>query len=140
MGIEGADAVGPQQADPVLSGNLEAASLERRAIRPRLAEACRDNDRRVDAARRARLDGLRCGLRRDDEDRQVDGVGNLGEIRVQQTLEKRSLFLADEVDRACVSALDEVARHAVAKLFWRGGCADDDNAARGEEGSEGIRH
>ena len=117
--------------------NIHALLFKRRTLRAYFTEACRDDDGGFDSAAGALFDGLRCDLRRHDEDRQIHGIGDLRQAGVQLTLEELSLSLADEVDRARVSAGDEVARRAVAEFFRRGGCADNNDAFGLKEGKQG---
>jgi hypothetical protein len=83
---------------------------------------------------------LRCNFRWNDQDGELDRVRHLAYIRMQLPPKQFARFLADEVDRSLVSALDEVAGNAVAQFFRGAGCAHDHDAERLKEGNQGIFH
>ena len=102
--------------------------FERRALSPRLAKPRRDDHRGFDTALTAVFDGFGRGVRRDHQDGKIHNVRHLVQIRVQRMPEQFARVMADEMDRTLISALDEVARHAVAEFFRRCGCTDDNDA------------
>ena len=115
--IQAADAVGPHHADAVLMCDFQAAGFERGALWPGLAKPGCDHDGCTDAALTAGLQRFGRGRRGHDQDRQIDRVGHLRQIRVQRTVEQRACLLADEVNRTLVTAINQVAGCAVAQLF-----------------------
>ena len=132
-----ADAIGTEQTDAMCARDLETLLFERRAFRADFTEPASDNDCGFDPALTAIFDGFGRCIRRDNENRKVNGIRDFAQTRVDRTPEQLALFLADEMDRAPISAGDEVARHAVTEFFRRGGCADDNDAFGIEEGGEG---
>ena len=138
--VQQADAVRPEDADLVLARDSQNLIFERRACWTDLAESARHDDRGADAARAAVRQRGGHGRGRDDQHRQIHGVGDLGQRRAHRETHQRPAFGVDEMDRAFILTLDQVARHAVAELGRVCGCADDGDAARGEEGEEGFSH
>ncbi len=105
-GDECADAIRPKQTNAVFLRDLDALLFERRAFGADFTKPGRDNDRGFDPAPAAVFDGLRRGLRRDDENREVNGIRHILQIRVKRMPEQFPAFLADKVNRAFVSALN----------------------------------
>ena len=116
--IDKAGGVGAQQADVVSVRDVHAFLFERGTLFAGFTESTSDNDRSLDAPLTAVFDGFGCSVWRDDKNRKVNGIRNIVEICVNRAFKQRTLFLADEMDRALISALDQVACHTVAKFFW----------------------
>lgn len=135
--VEQSDAVRAEDADSVLARDAEDFILQRRARGTDLAESARHDDRGTDAARAAiRERGGHC-RGRDDQHGQIHGVGYFGDGSRDGASHDRPALGVDEMHRALVLTLDQVARHAVAEFHRVCGRAHDGNAARGEEGFDG---
>ena len=117
MGIDGADAVGTEQPHALRVRHLDTVLFQRRALRADLPKPRSGYDRGMDAAPAAFFDGLWCDIRRDDEDRQVDRVGDVCEAGMDGSPEEFAALLPHEMDRAAVTALREIARYAVTEFF-----------------------
>ncbi len=136
VGVDEADAVGADEPDAVLAGHAQALLFQPRPFRPRLAEAAGGDDGGADAA--AADVGQRAGHvgRGHDEHRQIDRVGHVGQGGVEGALQQAAAARVDEVDRAGVAALGQVAGHAEAELGRGRGRADDGDAGGVEKGYE----
>ena len=140
MSVNGPNTVGTEKTNAKRVRRFRAFPFERRPFRAHFSESRRNHDGGFNPAPRARFKRTSHCRRRDNENRQINGVGDFFKAEIKGMPEKFPLFLADEMYRARVLALDKVARRAVSQFFGGGGDADDNDASRRKEGEERVAH
>jgi hypothetical protein len=135
--VDEAEVVGAEQHLPVLRRLLSQALLAGTTLRPRLAEAGRDDDEVADAARRGLVQHGRHQIRADQDVRQVHRPGHRRETRVRRHAVHDVPPRVDAVHRARVPTGPEVGERPprpvrpVAR-------ADQRDATRGEHRPERV--
>ena len=137
-GVHDAQAVGADDADPGGPGLREDLALQLRPIRSDLLEPGGDDDRATDPLGGALGDQAGYARGRGDDHREVDGVGDRGEVRVGLDPEDAGALRVDREDRAAERAADEVPEHVAADAAGLLGGADHGDRARPEDGLERL--
>ena len=128
--IEQPDAVGAEQAHVLLSCDPQAGLFQCCSLRSGFSKSARSDDDRFQSAPGAILQHSWDGLGRDEQDRKVERVGHIQDVRVDRLAKQASAARIDEMDCAFVIALDQVACQPVSKLGWIEGGADHRHARR----------
>ena len=128
------EAVGPDQAGAVVPHQRDQLALGAGAIRARLGEAGRDHADRADACCERRGNrGVHRGGRHTD-DRQVDGLGQVGHALHRRYACDRLARPVDRDGSAGESARDDVAEHRAADRPFTRRCPDHGHGPRPQEG------
>ena len=121
-----------------LLGRLEQLALEHLSLWSGLAEAAADHNRPLHPPLRTLPNGIRHEWRRDNDDGQIDLVGDGIYARKARATENLSRLGVDRVDLAGKACVEDVLENLVAEFLWRGGGSDDRHTLRAEEGLKGF--
>ncbi len=140
VGIYDPDAVRPKQAHPGIPGDAQAFLFQGSAFSAYLAEPAGNDDGSLHPTGGAIPEytrHLRCG---GQDDRQVDRIGHLGNGLVHRPSEQLATPGVDQVNRAGVTTLNQVARQAIPQFGRVLRNADERYAARVKERCQGRIH
>lgn len=135
-GIDHPEAVRPDDANPRLAADGDDLVFNLQPLAADLPEAGGDDDDAVHAFYDGLLDGLERLPGRQDEDCQVDGVGDVADCRDGFDAENGLRPGVDGKQGALVSALEDVREDVVSDFSGFGGGADDGNGFGPEYGIE----
>ena len=133
VGVDHAEAVRPDQSQPVRPGQADQSTLPPAALVTGLGEAAGDDDQAVDALRGAVEHDVLHGVGGHRDDRQVDLVGDLPHRRVRRHARDSVGRGVHDVDPTGVPAKDEVADQRRADGVLAAAGADDRDALGDEE-------
>ncbi len=139
VGVDEAQAVGPDELDVVLAADVPQAPLAGEALGPGLAEAGGDDDDALDVLGGALLDGLVHDVGGKDDDGQVDRAGDVDHVAIGGDGADAALARCDGVQHAGETAGEDVAEDVVGDGAGRGRHAEDGDAAGAEKGFQRVR-